>query len=148
MGTSSTKKPVARAHPISAYNYEEHTEKWARFPFSKADAQFKDSWSVDVWGNSMTGANGQMTWRLLTYAKCKPGFSNLHLGDPISFVATPMTDKPIHLTVTLKFEPVPNIRLKLKDLVVEVYSWDKQGNPAPNIAYCWRCRLHAINWGS
>lgn len=92
---------------------------------------------IDLSGGSVTDSKGRMTWRLLN-SVCpeyvpKEGFP---IDFPLSFVATPMTDKPVYITV--KFVGVKNLP---KDVIFEVYSWNKQGQPAPFLPFYWRCRI-------
>jgi hypothetical protein len=47
-----------------------------------------------------------------------------------------MTDKSAYITV--KFVEVKN---QPKDVIFEVYSWDRQGEPAPFLPLYWRCRI-------
>jgi hypothetical protein len=78
-----------------------------------------------------------MIWQLLnsvcTEYVPKDGFPIDFL---LSFVATPMTDKSAYITV--KFVEVKN---QPKDVIFEVYSWDRQGEPAPFLPLYWRCRI-------
>jgi hypothetical protein len=63
--------------------------------------------------------------------------------DPISIVATPVTDKPTFITITIKKDSTVHNNIQMDDLVAQIYSWDIQGNPAPNTQFCWRCRIKA-----
>ncbi len=126
---------ILQPFPVSAYNFENVSVKkqhpiLAQKPFCEHNFQ-----SVDLSGSSSTDANGKKTWRLSDHM-CLPEYESWYaLAGPVSFVATPVTDKPTYITNTVKIQSSP------KDLIVEVYSWDKQGNPSPNMVFCWRCRL-------
>lgn len=125
---------VSRAgFPVSAYNLEATTVKERGIlgiAYCVDNLQ-----SVDLSGSSQTDAYGKKTWRL-SENMCFPSVEIAYrLADPLSFVATPVTDRPTYLTVSPKFQTSP------KDLVVVVYSWDKSGASSPNVAFCWRCRL-------
>jgi hypothetical protein len=70
-----------------------------------------------------------MTWRLSNFV-CEalvPDF-------PVSFVATPVSEKPGYITVK-------SIKLEVNDISIDINSWDSQGNPAPSIFFYWRCRI-------
>lgn len=120
--------------PISAYNVEKTDVK-------KQDILTQNAFcvtglqSVDLSGSSSTGANGRKTWRLSDNMCLYGGETWYRFEGPVSFVATPVADRPTYITVTVEIQASPN------DLVVEVYSWDNHGNPSPNVRFCWRCRL-------
>lgn len=92
---------------------------------------------IDLSGGSFTGSNGRMTWRLLNFV-CpetvaeRGGFP---INFPMSFVATPLTDKPCYITVKFIPSTVPN------DVVFEVFSWNRNGQPAPKTPFEWRVRI-------
>ena len=88
---------------------------------------------IDLSGSSYTDSAGHMTWRLSNFI-C-PDFEPEPLIFPPSFVATPISDKPVYITV--KFTPVSP---PTKDMVFEVYSW-RRGEPAPLVPFYWRCRI-------
>lgn len=54
---------------------------------------------------------------------------------PVNFVATPDADIPVYITVELDVYELPH------NLYCQVYSWDKNGEPAPFIHFYWRCIL-------
>jgi hypothetical protein len=91
---------------------------------------------IDLSGGSITDSAGRMTWRLLNFV-CPENIPQrgFPIDFPISFVATPITDKPGYITVKFMPQPQPN------DVTIEVYSWDKQGEPAPSMPFYWRCRI-------
>jgi hypothetical protein len=122
-------------YSLSAYNLEATTIKKQPLILGQKGYCAPNNQCVDVSGGSSTSTNGRKTWRL-SDVMCLPQYESYYeLGGPVSFVATPMGDKPIFLTTTVTIQSSP------KDLVVEVYTWDKQGNPAPCVPFCWRCRL-------
>jgi len=89
---------------------------------------------MDLSGGSMTDSTGRMIWRLSNYL-CK-GETVPPVDFPVSFIATPLIEKPMYVTVKyIEVETSPN------DLVLEVYSWDNRGEPAPFMPYYWRCRI-------
>ena len=93
--------------------------------------------SIDLSGGSITDATGRTTWRLLNTVCLEDVPQGGFLIDyPISFVATPISDKPGYITVKQVLpSPQPN------DVFIEVYSWDKAGEPAPSMPFYWRCRI-------
>ncbi len=91
---------------------------------------------IDLSGGSVTGSAGRTTWRLSNFVCRESGLDEgLAVDFPVSFVATPLSDKPAYITVKFLGVVTP------KDLDIEVYSWDSQGNPAPFTYFYWRCRI-------
>ncbi len=92
---------------------------------------------IDLSGGSVTDSKGRMIWQLLnsvcTEYVPKDGFP---IDFPLSFVATPKTDKSAYITVK-----VVEVKNQPKDVIFEVYSWDRQGETAPFLPFYWRCRI-------
>jgi len=88
--------------------------------------------AIDVAGQSRTGEDGSMTWRLTDVICAASGRT---IREPASFVATPITTGPIYLTTKIVIPDPPD------DLVVSVFTWDSSGTAAPGIAFSWRCRV-------
>jgi hypothetical protein len=123
---------------ISAYNFEEGgnlivKEDHPLIPLPRCSGMG----GIDLSGGSMTDSAGRMTWRLSNFL-CRENIppGGLPVEFPVSFVATPLVDKPAYITV--KFTA---IQTQPKDLIIDVYSWDRQGEPAPYLPYYWRCRI-------
>jgi hypothetical protein len=89
---------------------------------------------IDLSGGSLTDPAGRMTWRLSNFV-CPP--EALVPDFPVSFVATPLSDKPGYITVK-------NVALEANDVTIDVYSWDSHGNPAASMFFYWRCRIPLI----
>jgi hypothetical protein len=91
---------------------------------------------IDLSGGSVTDSAGRMTWILSNFVCPEniPG-RGFPIEFPVSFVATPLTDKPCYITVKFIVPTIPN------DVIIEVYSWDKQGESAPSTPFYWRCRI-------
>jgi hypothetical protein len=87
---------------------------------------------MDLSGMSTTDSVGRMMWRLSKFLCSREKIPPIDFPD--NFVTTPFAGDPVYMTV------VPHIEL-LPDLVYEVYSWDKNGEPAPSIHFYWRCRF-------
>ena len=94
---------------------------------------------IDISGSNATNNQGEMIWKLREVIDpCDDGLGLF--CDPYSFVATPISNKPVFITVQ---------RLGLsalgascsKDVVFKIFSWDSKGNPAPGIGFYWRCRV-------
>jgi hypothetical protein len=86
------------------------------------------SQGFDVGGKSSTGTTGHLTWKLSNYVCENPGSTFL---EPASFVATAQSESPVVMTTkTLSSGD---------DLVIKVFSWLMNGNPAPNVRFTWRC---------
>ncbi len=86
------------------------------------------SHGLDVGGKASTGDAGQLTWKLSKFI-CETSPPNI--SELASFVATAQSDSPIVLTTRTVSTG--------NDLVIEVFSWDMNGNPAPNVQFAWRC---------
>jgi hypothetical protein len=50
-------------------------------------------------------------------------------------LATPFSTKPVFVTV------IHSLINNGTDVEIRVFSWDANGNAAPNISFNWRCRL-------
>ena len=89
-----------------------------------------NSGGLDVGGKAVTDGAGKVTLYLSTFV-CLP---SLKTAEPVSFVATARSKNPVIMTYTTVSTG--------DDLVLEVYSWDTSGNPAPGIDFSWRCWTH------
>ena len=88
--------------------------------------------TIDVAGQSRTGEDGKMIWRLTDVICASAGRA---IRAPASFVATPITTEPSYLTTKIVIPNPPD------DLVVHVFTWDSSGKAAPKIPFSWRCRV-------
>lgn len=104
-------------------------------PVISPPSQCQERECIDLSGIASTGSDGRKTWRFTDY-NC---YSDAIPEEPASFIATPVTDRPIHLTAKITFQSSP------KDLVVEIFTWDANGNPAPSVRFSWRCRVIRIS---
>jgi hypothetical protein len=87
-----------------------------------------DSGALDLGGQAVTDSAGRLTWKLSNFV-CKADRTSYVA--PATFVTTAMSSAPIFLTTqTLSIG---------SDLVIDVFSWDTNGAPAPNIRFAWRC---------
>ena len=84
--------------------------------------------AIDLGGQAVTDSTGRLTWKLSDFV-CKGDRAGYQA--PASFVTTALTSVPIVLTA--------RILSSGGDLVVDVFSWDSNGAPAPNIRFAWRC---------
>jgi len=91
---------------------------------------------IDLSGGSVTDSEGRMTWILSNYI-CPENVpqNGLPIDFPVSFVATPQSDKPCYITIKFIVPIVPN------DVVIEVFSWNSKGEQAPSTPFYWRCRI-------
>jgi hypothetical protein len=95
-----------------------------------------DENGIDLSGSLITDSLGRMTWRLSNFLCKERGvLGSATLDSPVSFVATPQTDKPAYITAKGAIQTGP------PDLIIEVYSWDRLGEPAPDLPFYWRCRV-------
>ena len=94
-----------------------------------------DDEAIDVAGRSGTDEDGRMTWRISDFI-CLG--HRTRFREPICFLATPHSKTPIHITTHVSRSILPDAP---DDVVVEVFSWDSNGEPAPRVAFSWRCRV-------
>lgn len=99
---------------------------------------------IDVSGRASTGADGRTRWKLRDFiVPCDGRISSFE--KPMSFVATPHSSSPVYLTIKPLdgfFVPSPS-----DDVVVDVFTWDKDGNPALKVVFSWRFRVPYIPGG-
>jgi hypothetical protein len=98
------------------------------FPPTEVPARCFASDAIDLGGQAVTDAAGRLTWKLSNFV-CKGDRAN-YLAPP-AFVATAMSSAAIVLTTR-------TVSLG-SDLVIDVFSWDASGAPAPNVRFAWRC---------
>ena len=100
---------------------------------SDARGRCLDEVALDISGDTAaTADNGQINWRLSDFV-CTA--KNQRFARPLSFVATPITDKPVYLTIK------PFITDLADDVVVSVFSWDTTGAPKPRTVFSWRIQV-------
>ena len=87
-----------------------------------------ESASLDLGGQAVTDSAGRLTWKLSNFV-CRA--DRLNYLAPTSFVTTAMSSSPIFLTTRTLSSG--------SDLVIDVFSWDTNGAPAPNVRFAWRC---------
>lgn len=83
---------------------------------------------MDIGGKAVTGSDGRMQWKLTNYI-CENG--PLAVDEPVSFVATPRAASAVMMTSTTVSTG--------SDLVIDVFSWNPDGSPAPGTRFSWRC---------
>ena len=95
---------------------------------TETPARCFDSGAIDLGGQAVTDSAGRLTWKLSNFV-CRADRASI--VKPETFVATAMSSSPIFLTTrTLSAG---------SDLVIDVFSWDTDGAPAPNVRFAWRC---------
>lgn len=87
-----------------------------------------ESDAIDLGGQAVTDSAGRLTWKLSDFV-CKADRAGYQA--PASFVTTALTGAPIFLSARVVSTG--------GDLVIDVFSWDTNGAPAPNIRFAWRC---------
>jgi hypothetical protein len=92
---------------------------------------------LDVSSSSSTDASGRQVF-LLTDFICSTANS---FGAPVTLVVTPFARTPCYATMTHTLVPNPSAPGSFNDLQIAVFTWDANGQPAPNISFDWRCRL-------
>lgn len=91
------------------------------------------SHAIDIGGRAVTDSAGRLTWKLSDFV-CQSGGTDY--SDPVSFVATALTNSAVLLTARTASTG--------GDLVVDVFSWDTNGAPAPKVRFFWRCWVQAL----
>jgi hypothetical protein len=97
---------------------------------------------LDVSSSSATGVNGKGVFHLTDFL-CTSSVG-LSFADPVSLVVTPHALTPCYATMTYTLLQNPNAPGSFNDLQITVFTWNAKGEPAPGIAFDWRCRLHSI----
>lgn len=88
---------------------------------------------LDVGGNATTGRDGKAHFKLSDFFCPKSLEFKIAFQVPVNFIATPYSKEvPVYLTVTKK-------AIADNDMEIIVNSWDKNGAPAANIHFNWRC---------
>lgn len=89
---------------------------------------------LDVSGVNATSDTGNLT--LLVKDFLCPDEPGRVYNEPVNIVATAVSANPFILTVThsLISSPTPNVQ-------INIFSWDFNGAPAPNVVVNWRCRV-------
>ncbi len=88
--------------------------------------------AIDLGGWATTDDNGRRVWQLSHFV-CDA--DSCVYRRPVSFVATPLSETPVSVTVS--------IRSTGSDLIVDVFSWNTSGAAAPRVAFSWRCWVEA-----
>ncbi|MEO0817169.1 MAG: hypothetical protein AAFX86_07650 [Pseudomonadota bacterium] len=96
---------------------------------------FTSQSTLDICGMSKTVSSGKIQWRLSSYL-CGPRPTVPSYQLPHSFVATPMSAEPVIVTARQ--------RLLDADVEFDVFSWNPDGTPAPNVQFSWRYWVNLI----
>lgn len=84
--------------------------------------------AMDIGGKAVTGSDGKMRWKLTNYI-CEDRL--MVVDEPVAFVAT--------ARATVARMMTSNTVSTGKDLEIDVFSWDSDGNPAGGTSFSWRC---------
>jgi hypothetical protein len=93
---------------------------------------------LDAGGTALTGADGRRVFRLSQFV-CLP--QHRLLIAPVNLLATPSASDPFYVTTAHTL--IDSNDLLKSDVEITVFGWDRQGNPAPNLAIHWRCRVQS-----
>jgi hypothetical protein len=99
-----------------------------------------DASLLDVAGSGTTGADGKSVFRVTQFI-CSDINS---FAAPVNVLVTPNAAQPVYVTRTHALIDDPNQIGNFNDLEIVVHSWGPGGQPIPNIAFDWRCRLVQI----
>jgi hypothetical protein len=122
--------------PVGAHDYTDGTVLWRSIIILGQSCV--SSTLLDASASSATGSSGSINF-LLSSAICLPLVRSL--AAPINLQATVRTTTPSFLTMTYALVVDPSNPNNYNDLQITVYTWDPNGNPAPNVPFDWRCRL-------
>jgi hypothetical protein len=147
---AATGRPIDVSHeqllrltfPVGTYAYfgtdENANSTWASIFFPRKYCN--PATLLDVCGASFTGADGKRVF-LLSQVVCS--LSGNTLSEPVTVVATPLSQTPFLVTMTYALVPNPQDPQFDTDLQITVFAWDTSGAPAPNVSFHWRCRIVA-----
>ena len=99
---------------------------------AEAKRRCDDTTAIDLGGWATTDDNGKRIWQLSDFVCDADSYVYRR---PVSFVATPLSETPVSVTVS--------IRSTGSDLIVDIFSWDTSGAAAPRVAFSWRCWAEA-----
>jgi hypothetical protein len=93
---------------------------------------------LDLSAVGVTPDTGHLTLLIANFL-C-PGESPRLYFEPVNLVATAFTANPVFLTATHKLIVTPP-DTAATNVQIDIFSWDANGAPAPEIAVNWRCRV-------
>lgn len=122
--------------PVGTYDFADGfvSSQSIFFPSMRCD----NTRLLDAGGTAVTGADGRRVFRLSHFV-CLP--QHRLLIAPVNLLATPSASGPFYVTTAHALID-PNDLLK-SDVEITVFGWDREGNPAPNLALHWRCRVQS-----
>lgn len=118
--------------PQGNYSYADGNASWWRFFLPSLVCN--ESTLLDVGGLSSTGADGT---KIVLVSDFVCFFNGYTYSEPINVVATCRTASPVFLTLT------HTLVASGTDIQINVFTWDANGKPAPNVSFDWRCRAVA-----
>jgi hypothetical protein len=122
--------------PLALYTIKESTTTLQNLLFGK---RCVSSRVLDVSGGGVTDANGTTTISLkaVTCVFGSPGAGQnfFNPSAPVNVVATPRTRTATHVTVRATVVAAD------RDVQIEVFSWDAQGQPAAQTPFHYRCTV-------
>jgi hypothetical protein len=92
---------------------------------------------LDVAGTSSTAADGKRVLKLTDFI-CSTINS---FTSPVNVLATPRAETPCYATTTAILVPNPAVPGAFNDVQLTLFTWNRNGAPAPNVSVDWRCRL-------
>jgi hypothetical protein len=93
---------------------------------------------LDVSGVTVVSSAGGVTL-LITNFIC-PNENSRFYSEPVNIVATAVSSSPIFVTVTHSLVITPP-NTSATNVQINVFAWDANGAPAPNVTVNWRCRV-------
>ena len=125
---------VSLFHVTSTYNFE--SGNVASQSIFLPGIRCRQTNLLDAGGVVGTGSDGKRTF-LLSEFVCLP--QDRLLAEPVNIVATARTDKPVF--VTTQHTLVDPTDFRRSNVQITIFSWTAAGDPAPNVAVDWRCRV-------
>jgi hypothetical protein len=119
-------------YPAGAYSYTDGNACWRSVLPIIPGKSCSGANLLDVSGVNETADNGQLVFPISAVVCFTDAYA---LNEPINVLVTPRSSSPCFATQT---HALINSNT---DVQITVYTWDANGNPAPNVAFDWRCRV-------
>jgi hypothetical protein len=126
-------------YPVGAYDYSDGFVAWQHIFLP--GMRCYDGRLLDASGASYTDADGKRVLRLSQFV-CLP--QSRLLSEPVNVLATPRSKEPFFVT-TLHALVDQNDFLR-SDVEIIFFGWNRNGDPAPNLSFHWRCRVHLASF--
>jgi hypothetical protein len=93
---------------------------------------------LDVSASATTGSAGNVTL-LINDFLCPNDVGRIY-SEPVNIAATPASTTPFFVTVTHSLVATPPSTFTT-NVQINIFAWNANGTPAPNVTVNWRCRV-------